>query len=450
MTPLEQLNTGQLTGVNRLALNAGLDHIPPALYSLADTLETLDLSGNELAALPADFARLRKLKILFLSQNAFTRFPEVLAQLPELTMVGFKNNEIEHLPENVLPEKIRWLILTDNNLKSLPENIGQYAQLQKLMLAGNQLTSLPESLSKCHNLELIRLSANQLSQLPSWLFELPKLAWLACAGNPFFGPNDVAHQALDEYAWEDLELDEMLGEGASGEIFKAAHPVKTEVAVKLFKGEVTSDGYPADEMRATIAAGRHPNLITLHGNIKSHPEEKSGLVLSLISPDYRNLGNPPDFDSCTRDTYAEDTQFTFDQVLRIAKGIASTCEHLHARGVMHGDLYAHNILINEQGDPLLSDFGAASRYEHSQFKDASAFEHLEVRAYGCLLQDLLDHCDEKQHGGYSLLRMLEHHCTHPEPKRRPLFTAISAHFEALPTEAATRAQTEINAVCEPP
>ncbi|MGV6816708.1 MAG: protein kinase [Thiotrichales bacterium] len=420
MTILEQLENGELAGTTQLSLRADLDHIPDALYSIADTLEILDLNDNRLTDLPSDFARLRNLRILFLSQNHFKHIPPVLAKLPKLTMVGFKNNQIGEFGENTLPEKIRWLILTDNNLTTLPDDIGRYQSLQKLMLAGNHLRALPDSLADCHNLELLRISANQLPHLPAWLFSMPRQAWLACGGNPCFKPTHHPH-TLEAYDWEELELDELLGQGASGEIFRASHPSKAEVAVKLFKGEVTSDGYPADEMRATIAAGQHPNLVSVHGQLNAHPEQKSGLVLALISPEYQNLGNPPDFESCTRDTYPANTFFTIPQVLRIARGIASTCEHLHARGVMHGDLYAHNILINDQGDPLLSDFGAASHYAQSHRETAAAFEHIEVRAYGCLLQDLLDRCNETNHATYKELRKLETACLNQTPEQRPLF-----------------------------
>lgn len=425
MTLLEQLESGELAGAQRLSLRCDLESIPESLYGLAPTLEILDLNGNQLSSLPEAFSQLQKLKILFLSQNLFTEFPKVLASLPDLTMVGFKANEISTLANNALPPKIRWLILTDNNITTLPDNIGRYTQLQKLMLAGNQITHLPESMADCANLELIRISANKLSHLPAWIFKLPKLSWLACAGNPYFDHTHSAAHELDDYAWEDLEFDELLGEGASGKIFKATHhPAKTEVAVKLFKGNVTSDGYPADEMQATIAAGEHPNLVKVCGSLNSHPEEKSGLVLSLIPKTYRNLGTPPDFDTCTRDTFPEATSFTMPQILRIAKSIASTCEHLHAKGVMHGDLYAHNILITEQGEPLLGDFGAASHYAHKLPETASAFEHLEVRAYGCLLQDLLDHCADSEHAAYQELRAIELDCMNTSPERRPIFSEI--------------------------
>src|SRR5690606_34391903 len=166
MHTLDQLRRGELKGITRLDLRAEISHFPDEIFSLADSLEVLNLSGNRLSHLPADLPRLRKLRILFCSDNEFTQVPEVLGQLPQLEMIGFKANAISHLPASALPHGLRWLILTDNQLTELPDELGHCTQLQKLMLAGNQLRSLPASLADCHRLELLRLSANRFEQLP--------------------------------------------------------------------------------------------------------------------------------------------------------------------------------------------------------------------------------------------------------------------------------------------
>ena len=181
---LEDLRSGKLAGATRLSLSSELESFPTEIFDLADTLEVLDLSRNRLDTLPEDFGRLRKLKILFLSENRFTQIPTVLSDCPNLTMIGFKSNQIEAFPEDALPQNTRWLILTDNRIEKLPDSIGKLGKLQKLMLAGNRITHLPDTMQQCKNLELLRLSANRLERLPDWLFGMPKLSWLACAGNP--------------------------------------------------------------------------------------------------------------------------------------------------------------------------------------------------------------------------------------------------------------------------
>ncbi len=436
MKTLQLLQTGQLAGNKRLSLACGLETFPPEIFDLADTLEILDLSNNRLSRLPDDLGRLKKLRILFLSQNLFEELPEVLAHCTQLTMIGFKSNQIVHFYEKSLPPKVRWLILTDNKIEKLPDSIGELKRLQKLMLAGNRLTSLPDSMSACRELELIRLSANRLETLPPWLFTLPQLAWLACSGNPFTNDHLLQYESLAEVAWDDVELHEELGEGASGIISKGSLIDEQEaVAVKIFKGDVTSDGYPADEMQACIVAGTHENLTNVHGKLHRHPEEKEGLILSLIPSSYSNLGRPPDLDTCTRDIYDDGTTFSLSLLIRIATDIASAATHLHEQGLMHGDLYSHNILVDDSGHSLLSDLGAASIYHHADGISAEAFERIEVRAFGCLLEELLDRClpeDITSHRHLvEQLRTLEYACMDEHVVDRPLFTAISNSLSTI-------------------
>src|SRR5690606_20390463 len=134
--------------------NQGLTEFPTALFALAETLQVLDLSGNQLTCLPGDLQRLHKLRILFCSNNPFTQLPVVLGDCEQLEMIGFKACTITHVPEHSLPPRLRWLILTDNQLSELPAALGQRPRLQKLMLSCNQLAALPD-LSDCNALELL-------------------------------------------------------------------------------------------------------------------------------------------------------------------------------------------------------------------------------------------------------------------------------------------------------
>jgi hypothetical protein len=431
MATLNLLRSGQLAESKRLKLSCGLTQFPSEIFDLADSLEILDLSNNHLTALPDEFERLKHLKIVFFTNNDFEEIPEVLSQCPNLKMVSFKSNQVATVGEDALPPSMRWLILTNNKIEKLPASFGSMNHLQKLMLAGNRLQSLPEEMASCLNLELIRLSANQLQGLPPWLFTLPRLSWLAYGGNPFCSADTLAKPALPDIDWADLTLGETLGEGASGVIYQGlwtTQLAQQEIALKIFKGEITSDGLPADEMAASLAAGCHNNLVNVLGKLTNEPEEQEGLVFSFISPDYKNLGQPPDFDTCTRDTYSADASFSLPVIVRLTQGIASAAAHLHAKGIMHGDLYAHNILVNETGHGLLGDFGAASFYDPTDVAIGQSLERLEVRAFGCLLEDMLDRCtleeSFEQEAAVESLRCLQQDCLKPVLSQRPRFTEI--------------------------
>jgi hypothetical protein len=352
-------------------------------------------------------------------------------------MVGFKANQIRTVPASSLPPALRWLILTDNQITELPVELGRCSQLQKLMLAGNQLQALPSEMAACKQLELLRIAANRLTALPDWLFQLPRLCWLGYAGNPFCDDNEVdllVHSPIAHIRWDSLQIQHKLGEGASGVIHQAIwrHDDKhLDVAVKLFKGALTSDGLPHSEMAACICAGDHPNLIAVYGKIVGHPNDESGMVMERVDNRYRNLAGPPSLASCTRDIYATDTTFTLSTVIRIACGIASAAQHLHQQGIMHGDLYAHNILRCDEGEALLGDFGAASFYATENQPRAEALQRIEVRAFACLLEELLDRCDAPDDKRLTKLREFQSRCAQQNIAVRPLFAEIKQVLESL-------------------
>jgi Protein kinase domain/Leucine rich repeat len=398
---LRQLKAGKLKGCKHLKLACGLTEFPPEIFELADTLEILDLSGNALCDLPSDLHRFKKLRIIFCSNNQFTHLPEALGQCKHLSMIGFKANQIKHISESAIPTRtLRWFIFTDNALKKVPDALGDCSHLQKLMLAGNQLTTLPTSMANCHALELLRISANQFESLPDFLFNLPKLTWLAYAGNPFC--NAIEQDLMSQHPiyhidWQSLTLQQVLGEGASGITYQALlnHNDKQEqVAVKLFKSGLTSDGLPRCEMHANMLAGEHPNLVGVKGVIHNHPQGVMGLVMPLLDADLKVLASPPSFDTCSRDVYAQDFKLRQQTAQFILNGITQAAEHLHAKGLMHGDLYAHNILWNDN-KVVLSDLGGASFLPLDNPKLTQQLLKLEARALAVLVDELRNYSKDK-------------------------------------------------------
>lgn len=439
MHTLEQLRSGQLKGIQRLQLRCGLTDFPCEIFELANSLEILDLSGNQLCALPLDLPRLHKLRVIFCSDNRFTELPEVLGQCLQLSMVGFKSNRISQVSPQSLPPLLRWLILTDNALTQLPAEMGTCTQMQKLMLAGNQLQSLPPELAHCTRLELLRISANQLIELPKWLLQMPRLAWLAFAGNPFSRTREtqaLAYAQTQHIHWQSLQLHHPLGEGASGVIYQAlCHTDEGDqaVAVKLFKGAVTSDGLPDCEMAACMLAGKHPHLVSAVARVSDHPDNQQALVMPLITPEFGNLAGPPSLESCTRDVYATHTRFDWPTTWRIARGIASATQHLHRRGITHGDLYAHNILHTAEGDALLTDFGAAAFFDVTDATLSQGLEKIEVRALGCLFEELALQCDttSTKLGQPLALAQLAQECMDDQPVKRPRLAQVCAKLDLL-------------------
>ena len=400
MHTLEQLKSGQLNGIKRLQLSDGLTEFPLEILELADSLEILDLSGNQLSDLPVELSQLTNLRIIFASNNLFTHLPDVLGTLPKLEMVGFKTNQIKTVSEQSLPTQLRWLILTDNEIEALPISLGERPRLQKLALAGNKISVLPDSMENLSNLELVRLSANQLTEFPEFLIKLPKLAWLAFAGNPFC-KHPSSLDSVPAVSSQSYSLNQVLGQGASGVISHASwlnsdFDFPQEVAVKVFKGEVTSDGYPHDELEACLQAGHHNNLVKSIAQVEE--QDYLALVMELIPSSYYNLGLPPTLETCTRDTFPEGFELPLSQIDNIVTQMIDVFNHLHDNKVCHGDLYAHNTLVNEQGQMIFGDFGAATIYGYLNEEQQQGIRHIEARALKYFIDDLLTVCAKQDVG----------------------------------------------------
>lgn len=430
-----------------------------------------------MSTLPDNFDEFSQLKILFFGGNQFERIPSCLGRMKSLFMLSFKSNKLIEISEDSLTPSIGWLILTDNQLSNLPHSIGNLQGLRKLMLANNQLKSLPPELATCKQLELVRLSCNCLEHIPDFIFDLPNLSWLAISGNPCVGSvvTSSATTTTDSsinklsYKLSDLAIGEKIGSGASGDVFSVHvhcrgggggdsasqhenEPDTNAYALKLFRGICGSDGNPRDEMEISRYIGNHSCILSpiafiedVNGDID---EPVLGIVFPKLDPKKcTSLGQPPSFDTVTRDVYLPDTSFSCHFVLHVVQGVCAACAHLHHRGIMHGDLYAHNILVHYDGTPMLVDFGAASKYDGLTRIQSSNMQRIEVRAFGCLVEELLRYvklCDQPENIGADpfhvyhqevkvlhSLQSISASCLHPTPSRRPTFESICLSLLAI-------------------
>ncbi|KAF9092700.1 hypothetical protein BGX29_010331 [Mortierella sp. GBA35] len=69
---------------------------------------------------------------------------------------------------------------------------------------------------------------------------------------------------------------------------------------------------------------------------------------------------------------------TWDDKLRLATQIASGIARLHQEGIYHRDLHGGNILIDDQGDAMLTDFGASTIMEERVVRNIQQYAIEEV------------------------------------------------------------------------
>ena len=283
-----------------------------------------------------------------------------------------------------------------------------------------------------------------------------------------------------------IVLGDVLGEGASGTVYAAsdvgpaltgtaaAAAVGAVLAVKIFKPS-SSDGRPVDEIAVALCAPRHDHILealgyideTVVGGASAPGGAAPGTrCLGLVLPRVQGapMGSPPSFDSVTRDTFRADADFSLEAVLAVARGMAGALAHLHSHGVVHGDVYTHNVLLERANVAMLCDFGAAfvaprdetlrdalQRIEvrghtptHTHARTPKHSHHMraracmwvllrqQVRALGCLLDDLLVRVHSGRAGEttYRALRTLADACM-GEIDARPLFASVVTELAAF-------------------
>ena len=419
----------------------GATHVPDEVYAFAQNhrVEILDASDGTIHALPDDFGTRMgsNLKVAFFSNNRFTAVPRGLRSCSSLEMLALKSCGITEFGENALPPTLRWLMLTDNKIAALPDSIGDLSELQKVALAGNQLHDLPESMQRCKKIGLLRLSANAFtSPPPAWVMQMPALTWYSDAGNPFCAKHAIA---CDEIAYDALTHGEKLGGSPSSDVYAATESGNARpLAIKIFKGAVTSDGWPEDDMRASLAAGTHPNVMEILGRLTGIPDGKQGIVMKRMEADATSLGKPPTIRSVLRDSFPSGTSFTPAAAERVLSGVAAGMAHLHARNIAHGDLYAHNIMVDSHFKATVGDFGAATIYppEQKQIREA-----LDMRAFGFLIDDLLAQVPKTNVANEKITKLekLRDRCLDDDITKRPTFTMIEqemkpCHARAQPSD----------------
>ena len=161
-------------------------------YSIIDTTE-LDLSGQSLNTeiLPA-IGLLENLTYLDLRGcELYGEIPEELGHLSNLTHLYLSDNSLAlAVPDSFTDQSaekylssLRFLRIANNNITSLPSQIGILTTLETISASGNYLTSIPSSITSLENLEELRLNDNAITELPVNINSLDKLEKLYVQGN---------------------------------------------------------------------------------------------------------------------------------------------------------------------------------------------------------------------------------------------------------------------------
>lgn len=382
--------------------SCGLTKLPQLFETLIEKypqasarLQLLNLAHNRLSELPIYLSKLPNLRILFLLRNEFVAVPAVIRMLKSVKMLSFKENKIQgELKSDTLPPNLTWLILTSNRLTGLDDNFPSHCrQVRKLMLSNNLLSRLPfEMRTEMTELELIRLANNRFEDFPRHVLEIPRMAWVAFSGNPCTMsshlPTPLQISDLNAKYEIDWEKDP-LGSGASGKTYAGKDRESgMDVVVKRFHAMAGSDGRAEDEVDLSCAAAGVPNLV--HALGYGMIDNVLHLVTKRVNGDPVALAGPPSFDSCVRSVYGKGLRMSRTDKVRVIECIESAVKGLLERGICHGDVYAHNVLVSygERGaQATLADLGAAWKYPAKLKAEVTA---IELRALNIFKNEILN------------------------------------------------------------
>jgi WD40 repeat protein len=158
------------------------------------------------------------------------------------------------------------------------------------------------------------------------------------------GPSQVSdYEVLDE-----------LGTGGMGVVYRARHhTLGRVVALKMIRANLPAEENDARRFRAeaaVVAALEHPHIVPVYDS--GEASGRPWFAMRLLeggSLAHRLMQGP----------------LPPRQAAKLLATVARAVHHAHQRGILHRDLKPGNILLDEQGQPFVSDFGLAKRLDTS-------------------------------------------------------------------------------------
>ena len=158
--------------------------------------------------------------------------------------------------------------------------------------------------------------------------------------------------------WGHLRVIERIGSGSFGDVYRAWDSrLDREVALKLLPADPRDDRQTSSIINEgrLLARVDHPNIVTIHG--AEQIGDRIGLWMELVRG--RTL----------EEMLAHGASFSPAEAVRIGADLCSAVEAVHAAGLIHRDIKAHNVMVGDDGRVVLMDFGTGRERDDPSSSD---------------------------------------------------------------------------------
>ncbi|XP_057470100.1 receptor protein-tyrosine kinase CEPR2-like isoform X2 [Actinidia eriantha] len=395
------LEIGKLTQLERLQLsnNNFSGRIPSEIGNLKQ-LSSLHLEANSfMGPIPIDLGQCDRLVDLNLALNSLSgNIPNTISQMNSLNSLNLSGNELQgSIPKNLQKLKVSSIDLSKNQLSGrvplfLLTMGGDKAFLgnKGLCIDESSSTEVHSGLAICSRQHFNqRFTGNKLVMfciILSGLVVILGCLLLVSYWNFKFGESDMENNIKwgteTDPRWKiesfhpmefnadeicNLDEDKLIGCGGTGKVYRL--DLKKDVGTVAVKQLWTGNGVKVSPTEMEILGKiRHKNVLKLYASLTK--EGSSFLVF-----EYMENGNL--FESLHREIKGGQPELDWFQRHRIALGVAKGLAYLHHDcfpPIIHRDVKSTNILLDDDYEPKIADFGVAKVAEESpEGSEASCF-----------------------------------------------------------------------------
>lgn len=180
-------------------------------------------------------------------------------------------------------------------------------------------------------------------------------------------PKAKSKNKILEMDYKSLIMKKQLGEGYYSKVYLAVTPSQTYAAVKQLKEKVVSEEDFKTEVKILKRVGQHENIVRILGCCE--PPQTMAIVMEYValSVDGKDCCGLNFYLMYLRDKFEQKNSgqrgkvkgLNHQELDSFALQVARGMDHLETRKIVHGDLAARNILIDNNKTLKLTDFGLA-------------------------------------------------------------------------------------------